>query len=196
MEKKFFVHKSSYVDENVDIGENTKIWHFCHILSHTQIGKDCVFGQNSVVGPKVKIGNNVKVQNNVSVYEGVEIEDDVFCGPSMVFTNVTNPRSHINRKNEFKTTILKRGSTVGANATIVCGNTLGQYCFVGAGSVVTKNIPDFAIVYGNPAKVAGWVCKCGIKLNLPINLKANENAKCKACGNHYSVQENAVIPLD
>ncbi|MFZ5951429.1 MAG: acyltransferase [Candidatus Rifleibacteriota bacterium] len=196
MEKNFFVHESSYIDDDVEIGENTKIWHFCHILSHSRIGKDCVFGQNSVVGPRVKIGNNVKVQNNVSIYEGVEIEDDVFCGPSMVFTNVINPRSHINRKNEFKTTILRRGATVGANATIVCGNTLGKYCFIGAGSVVTKSIPDYAIVYGNPAKIMGWVCECGIKLDFPINLRTNEKAQCESCGKQYFIQDQKVQTFD
>lgn len=187
MDKPFFVHESSYVDNGVEIGEGTKIWHFCHILGNTSIGKSCVFGQNCVVGPNVKIGNNVKVQNNVSIYDGVEIEDDVFCGPSMVFTNVINPRSHVNRKDEFKKTILKRGATVGANATIVCGNTLGRYCFVGAGTVVTKNVPDFAMFFGNPGKLHGWVCKCGVKLTTQTHLDENTKFECTSCQAAYQV---------
>ena len=152
-ENKYFVHESSYIDDNVEIGEDTKIWHFCHIMSNTKIGKKCNIGQNCVIGPNAVLGNNVKVQNNVSIYDGVELEDDVFCGPSMVFTNVINPRSHISRKHEFKKTKLCKGTTIGANATIVCGNTLGKYSFVGAGSVVAKDIPSNCIVAGNPARV-------------------------------------------
>jgi len=187
MPENYFVHESSYIDENVEIGEKTKIWHFCHILGGTYIGKNCSFGQNCVVGPKVKIGNNVKVQNNVSIYEGVELEDDVFCGPSMVFTNVINPRSHVSRKNEFKKTLLKQGATVGANATIVCGHTLGRYCFIGAGSVVTKDIPDYAMVIGNPGKIKGWVCKCGVKLTASECLQEDSFHRCADCGMKYKV---------
>ncbi len=161
----FFVHESAYVDDNVSIGNNTKIWHFSHILSNTFIGENCSFGQNCVVGPNVKIGNGVKVQNNISIYEGVEVEDDVFLGPSIVFTNVINPRSFIIRKEEFKKTLLKKGCSIGANATIICGINIGKYAFVGAGAVVLKDIPDYGLVVGNPAKQIGWVSKSGIRLH-------------------------------
>ncbi len=173
-DKKYFVHESSYVDDGAVIGENTKIWHFCHIMKNTTIGRDCSLGQNVVAGPNVRIGNNVKVQNNVSIYDGVEIEDDVFCGPSMVFTNVINPRSHVARRNEFRKTLLKKGASVGANATVVCGHTLGRYCFIGAGSVVTKDVPDFALLVGNPARITGWVCQCGERLPA--------DRRCPTCG--------------
>jgi len=162
--KNFFVHESSFVDENVEIGEGTKIWHFCHILKNTKIGKNCSFGQNCVVGPNVQVGNGVKVQNNVSIYEGVEVEDDVFLGPSMVFTNVINPRAFINRRNEFKKTLLKKGCSIGANATIVCGVTIGRYALVGAGAVVNKDVPDFALMVGVPARQIGWVDKAGNRM--------------------------------
>ncbi len=160
----FFVHESSYIDDNVDIGEGTKIWHFCHVLPHTKIGKNCSFGQNCVIGPKVKIGDGVKAQNNISIYEGVEIEDDVFLGPSMVFTNVINPRAFIQRKDEFKKTLLKKGCSIGANATIVCGVTIGRYALIGAGAVVNKNVPDFALMIGVPARQIGWVDKAGNRM--------------------------------
>jgi UDP-2-acetamido-3-amino-2,3-dideoxy-glucuronate N-acetyltransferase len=166
---KFFVHESSYVDDNVEIGENTKIWHFCHILSNTKIGKNCSFGQNCVVGPNVKIGNNVKVQNNISVYDGVEIEDDVFLGPSCVFTNVINPRAFINRKSEFKKTLLKKGSSIGANATIICGVTIGEYALIGAGAVVNKDVKPYALMVGVPARQIGWVSKAGNRLEFNEN---------------------------
>lgn len=161
---KFFSHPSSIIEEEVQIGANTKIWHFCHILPHSIIGENCSFGQNCVIGPKVKVGNGVKVQNNVSLYEGVVCEDDVFIGPSVVFTNVLNPRSFINRHDEFKTTLLKKGCSLGANSTIVCGVSIGEYALVGAGSVVTKDIPPHALVVGNPARIIGWVDKGGIRL--------------------------------
>lgn len=193
MDKDFFVHESSYVDEKVEIGEGTKIWHFCHILSNTQIGKNCSFGQNCVVGPNVKIGNNVKIQNNVSIYSGVELENDVFCGPSMVFTNVINPRSHVNRKNEFKKTIVRRGASIGANATIVCGHELGNYCFIGAGAVVTRDVPGFAIIIGNPGRISGWMCKCGDKLLAKKELKYSTTASCKTCGLQYEVKNGALV---
>lgn len=153
----FFIHKSSFVDENVKIGEGTKIWHFSHILPHTTIGENCSFGQNCTVGPKVTIGNGVKVQNNVSIYEGVEVEDDVFLGPSMVFTNVVNPRAFIQRKEEFKKTLLKKGCSVGANATIVCGATIGEYALIGSGAVVNKDVKPYSLMVGVPAKQIGWV---------------------------------------
>ena len=153
----YFVHESAYVDNDVSIGDNTKIWHFSHILSDTIIGTNCSFGQNCVVGPKVTIGNGVKVQNNISIYEGVEIEDDVFLGPSMVFTNVINPRAFIQRKEEFKKTFLKKGCTIGANATIVCGVTVGKYALIGSGAVVNKDVKPYALMVGVPAKQIGWV---------------------------------------
>ncbi|WP_456449064.1 acyltransferase [Hydrogenimonas sp.] len=151
------LHESSYVDEDVEIGAGTRIWHFCHLLPHTRIGKNCSFGQNCVVGPNVNIGDGVKVQNNVSIYEGVEIEDDVFLGPSMVFTNVVNPRAFISRKEEFRKTLLKRGCSIGANATIVCGVTIGEYALVGAGAVVTEDVKPYALMVGVPARRIGWV---------------------------------------
>jgi UDP-2-acetamido-3-amino-2,3-dideoxy-glucuronate N-acetyltransferase len=159
-----FVHDSSVIDDNVQIGKDTKVWHFSHILSNSVIGERCSFGQNCVVGPNVKIGNGVKVQNNISIYEGVEVEDDVFLGPSMVFTNVINPRSFIVRKEEFKKTLLKKGCSVGANTTIVCGITIGEYALIGAGSVVTKDVKPFEMLYGVPAKHQGWVSKAGNRL--------------------------------
>ena len=162
---KFFVHESCYIDNNVEIGENTKIWHFSHILSNTKIGKNCSFGQNCVVGPNVKVGNGVKVQNNISIYEGVEIEDDVFLGPSMVFTNVINPRAFIQRKDEFKKTLLKKGCSIGANATIVCGVTIGEYALIGAGAVVNRNVKPYALMVGVPARHIGWVDKAGNRMN-------------------------------
>jgi UDP-2-acetamido-3-amino-2,3-dideoxy-glucuronate N-acetyltransferase len=191
-EQKYFVHPSSYVDDNVEIGEGTKIWHFCHVLKNTKIGKNCVLGQNVMAGPNVKIGNRVKIQNNVSVYEGVELEDDVFCGPSMVFTNVINPRSFIERKHEFRKTLVKKGATIGANATIVCGVTIGKYALVGAGAVVTRDVPDYALVVGVPARRIGWVCKCG-------NTLKNQEGKefiCEACGSSYTERDGLLKVLE
>lgn len=161
----FFAHSSSYVDDNVRIGDNTKIWHFCHILSESVIGENCSFGQNCVVGPKVTIGDGVKVQNNVSVYEGVECEDDVFLGPSMVFTNVINPRAFIARRDEFKKTLLKKGCSVGANATIVCGVTIGEYALIGSGAVVNHDVKPYALMVGVPARQIGWVSRAGNTLS-------------------------------
>lgn len=165
----FFAHPSSYVDENVTIGDNTKIWHFSHILSGSVIGENCSFGQNCVVGPKVTIGNGVKVQNNVSVYEGVECEDDVFLGPSMVFTNVINPRAFIVRREEFKKTLLKRGCSIGANATIVCGITIGEYALIGSGAVVNRDVKPYALMVGVPARRIGWVSRAGNTLSFDEN---------------------------
>jgi UDP-2-acetamido-3-amino-2,3-dideoxy-glucuronate N-acetyltransferase len=158
------IHESAFVDEGVEIGEGTQIWHVSHILKGSKIGKDCRIGQNVVIGPNAIIGNNCKIQNNVSVYEGVRLEDNVFCGPSMVFTNVMNPRCEIPRMNEHLETLVRAGVTLGANCTIVCGHTIGRYAFVGAGAVVTKDLPDYALAYGNPARVHGWMCECGLKL--------------------------------
>ena len=162
--KKFFVHESSYVDDGAEIGEGTKIWHFCHVMPGAGIGKGCIIGQNVYIGSRAIIGNRVKIQNNVSVYDDVIIEDDVFCGPSCVFTNVKSPRAFIERKNEFKKTIVKKGVTIGANATIVCGVTIGEYAFIGAGCVVTKDVPAYTLVYGNPARVRGKVKENGEKV--------------------------------
>jgi len=172
----FFAHETAIVDEGVDIGEGTKIWHFSHILSKTTIGKNCSFGQNCVVGPKVKMGSGVKVQNNVSVYEGVEVEDDVFLGPSMVFTNVINPRAFIQRKEEFKVTLLKRGCSIGANATIVCGVTIGEYALIGSGAVIIRDVKPFALMVGVPAKQIGWVGISGNTLNFIENEAEDEFA--------------------
>ncbi|HEV7839945.1 MAG TPA: acyltransferase [Gemmatimonadaceae bacterium] len=177
-----FIHESAYIDEGARIGDDTKVWHFCHVLGGAVIGEGCSLGQNVVVMNGVTIGNNVKIQNNVSVYEGVELADDVFCGPSMVFTNVVNPRSHISRKNEFKKTPVGRGATIGANATIVCGVTLGEYAFVGAGSVVTHSVPAYGLVVGVPAKRIGWMCQCGERL------PDNNPDSCKACGTKYKLE--------
>jgi UDP-2-acetamido-3-amino-2,3-dideoxy-glucuronate N-acetyltransferase len=171
----FFAHESSYIDDNVIIGDDTKIWHFSHVLSGSVIGKKCSFGQNCVVGPKVTIGNGVKVQNNISIYEGVEIEDDVFLGPSMVFTNVINPRSFIVRKQEFKKTLLKKGCSIGANATVVCGVTIGEYALIGSGAVVNKDVKPYALMVGVPAKQIGWVSVAGNTLQFDANNEAVDN---------------------
>jgi UDP-2-acetamido-3-amino-2,3-dideoxy-glucuronate N-acetyltransferase len=168
----WFAHESSFVDDDTDIGENTKIWHFSHILSGSTIGKNCSFGQNCVVGPNVTMGNGVKVQNNISIYEGVEIEDDVFLGPSMVFTNVINPRAFIVRRNEFKKTLLKKGCSIGANVTVICGVTVGEYALIGSGAVVNKDVKPFALMVGVPARQIGWVSKAGNTLVFDENNKA------------------------
>lgn len=188
-EKNYFIHESSFIDDPCEIGEKTKIWHFSHVLSGSKIGNKCNIGQNVMIGPDVTIGNNVKIQNNISIYKGVKIDDDVFLGPSMVFTNVINPRSFIPRKNEFKETIVKKGATIGANATIICGNNIGKYAFVGAGAVVTKDVPDYSIVLGNPAKIANWICQCGLKLTFHNNI-----AEC-SCKMRYEKQANKVVNL-
>jgi UDP-2-acetamido-3-amino-2,3-dideoxy-glucuronate N-acetyltransferase len=158
------LHESSYVDGDVTIGQGTTVWHFCHVLSDSVIGSNCSIGQNAMIGPRVTIGNNCKIQNNVSIYEGVTLEDDVFCGPSCVFTNVVNPRSAISRKNEFRATLVKRGATIGANATVVCGYVVGSFAFIGAGAVVTRDVPDFALVTGVPARRIGWMSHHGVRL--------------------------------
>jgi len=184
----YFAHETAIVDENVTIGDKTKIWHFSHILSGTTIGKNCSFGQNCVVGPKVTIGSGVKVQNNVSVYEGVEVEDDVFLGPSMVFTNVINPRAFIQRKEEFKKTLLKKGCSVGANATIVCGVTIGEYALIGSGAVINRDVPPYALMVGVPAKQIGWVGISGNTLVFVDNRAEDEFATYKLINNSLKVE--------
>ena len=177
----YFLHPSSFVDENVSVGDGTKIWHYSHILNNTKIGKHCVLGQNVAAGPDVEIGAGCKIQNNVSLYKGVVLEDGVFCGPSCVFTNVYTPRAFIERKNEFLTTRIKKGASLGANSTIVCGVTVGRYAFVGAGAVVKKDVVDYALIVGVPARQIGWVCKCGVTLK--FNKK--NHARCERCGSEY-----------
>ena len=189
--KTFFCHSTSVIDENTKIGKGTKIWHFSHILEGTKIGKDCVISQNVMIGPEVIIGNNVKIQNNVSVYKGVTLEDDVFCGPSCVFTNVYNPRSFIRRIDKLLPTAVKKGATIGANATIVCGVTIGRYAFIGAGAVVTADVPDYALYYGTPARLKGWVCRCGLKLKFK-----NRFAVCSECNSKYKKKNRRIFKLD
>lgn len=190
-DKKYFVHESSYIDEPCQIGDGTKIWHFSHIMINSVIGEKCNIGQNVVISPEVVLGNNVKIQNNVSVYTGVICEDDVFLGPSCVFTNVINPRSFIERKEEYRKTVIKKGASIGANSTIVCGNTVGKYAFIGAGAVVTKDIPDYALVVGNPARIIGYVCECGNKLE-----KEKEKFVCSSCNKVYEMVNQNLSPKE
>tara|TARA_B100001093_G_scaffold487801_1_gene524410 strand:+ start:17 stop:616 length:600 start_codon:yes stop_codon:yes gene_type:complete len=192
--KDVFVHETSYVDENVEIGEKTKIWHFSHILENCKIGNECSFGQNVVIGPNVNIGNKVKIQNNVSVYEGVTLEDNVFCGPSCVFTNVNNPRSDIIRKNEYKKTLVKKGATLGANCTIVCGIKIGRFAFIGAGAVISKDVPDYALMVGVPERQIGWMSEYGERLDLPLT--GNEKTTCKHTNQKYQLKDNKVMLID
>ena len=187
----YFVHESAYVDEGCEIGAGTKIWHFSHIMSHCKIGNRCNIGQNVVISPEVILGNNVKIQNNVSIYTGVICEDDVFLGPSMVFTNVINPRSAVNRKSEYAKTIVRKGASIGANATIVCGNNIGKYAFIGAGAVVTKEVPDYALVMGNPAKHTGWMSAFGHKLIFD----KNGFATCPESNEQYKLENGRVIQV-
>ena len=189
-----FIHDSSFIDDNVEIGPGTKIWHFSHILKDCKIGNDCSFGQNVVVGQSVVIGNKVKIQNNVSVYEGVTLEDGVFCGPSCVFTNVNNPRSEIVRKNEFRKTLVKRGVTLGANCTIVCGVTIGVFAFIGAGAVISKDVPSYALMVGVPAKQVGWMSEYGEKLDLP--LIGNAKTICEHTNQKYQLKDGQVTIID
>ncbi len=184
-DRKYFAHPSAHIDDGVEIGDGSQIWHFSHILRGSSLGKKCKIGQNVVIGPDAKIGSNVKIQNNVSVYEGVVLEDDVFCGPSCVFTNVINPRSAIPRMHEIKKTLVRKGASNGANATIVCGHDIGKYAFIGAGAVVTKDVPDHALVYGNPAKIQGWMCECGTKLSFK-----GSKAVCGNCKQKYAKSGN------
>jgi UDP-2-acetamido-3-amino-2,3-dideoxy-glucuronate N-acetyltransferase len=183
----YFAHESSYIDDGAVIGAGTRIWHFCHVMPGAVIGERCNLGQNVVVMGGSRIGNNVKIQNNVSIYEGVVLEDDVFCGPSCVFTNVATPRSHISRRAEYLTTLVRRGATIGANATVVCGVTLGEYAFVGAGAVVRSDVPAYALVVGVPARQVGWMCQCGTRLQL-----RQAAAACPRCGASYR-EEGAVL---
>ncbi len=189
----YFVHESSVIDDGAVIGAGTKIWHFSHVMGTARIGQQCNIGQNVYVDRDVVVGNNVKIQNNVSLYTGVIVENDVFLGPSAVLTNVINPRSHVPRKNEFRKTLIRRGASVGANATIVCGVELGEYAFVGAGSVVTQDIPAYALVYGAPARQRGWVCHCGIKLPLAIGNDDGE-VVCPSCGHAYRAEDGRLNP--
>ncbi len=191
MENKFFAHPTAVIDEGCEIGNGVKIWHFSHIMPGCTIGDNCNIGQNVVVSPGVILGNNVKVQNNVSIYEGVSCEDDVFLGPSMVFTNVINPRSAVLRKHEYKKTLVKKGASIGANATIVCGNNIGEFSFIGAGAVVTKEVPPYALVMGNPARQTGWVSEYGIKLKFD----EDGQAVCSESGEKYVLKDNKVNKL-
>jgi len=180
------IHPTAIVDEGAQIGDGTRVWHWVHICGGAKIGKACSFGQNVFVGNKVVIGNNVKVQNNVSIYDDVILEDDVFCGPSMVFTNVINPRSHVSRKDEYKPTHVGQGATIGANATVVCGHTIGEYAFIGAGAVVTRDVPSYALMAGTPARRIGWMCQCGEKLT-----RQEGEAICQVCGLAYHLTQDA-----
>jgi UDP-2-acetamido-3-amino-2,3-dideoxy-glucuronate N-acetyltransferase len=188
-DKGYFVHESSYVDEPCQIGPGTKIWHFSHVMANCVIGPRCNIGQNVVISPGVRLGEGCKIQNNVSLYTGVVLEDFVFCGPSMVFTNVVNPRSEVIRRDEYKTTLVRRGASIGANATIVCGTTIGTYAFVGAGAVVTHDVPDYAIVTGNPARRSGWMCRCGVKLRVE-----GRAVLCAVCGTRYAFHNDVLEP--
>ena len=188
MEKSYFVHPTSIIDEGANIGSGSKIWHFSHIMGGCEIGENCNIGQNVVISPEVKLGKNVKVQNNVSIYTGVTCDDDVFLGPSMVFTNVINPRSAVNRKSEYAKTHVGKGASIGANATIVCGHDIGEFAFIGAGTVVTKTVPAFALVVGNPSRQIGWMSEFGHRLEFDVNGKAT----CKESGQVYQLENNTV----
>ena len=187
----WWAHGSAFVDAGAVLGAGTKVWHFCHVMPGAIIGDGCSLGQNVVVMSGTKIGNNVKIQNNVSIYEGVELEDDVFCGPSMVFTNVINPRSAVSRKHEYRRTLVQRGASIGANATVVCGATLGRYCFIGAGAVVTRDVPAYALMTGVPARRSGWVCECGVKLDGAV-----APLTCADCGRKYALRGEHLSPIE
>lgn len=189
------VHESSYVDDGAQVGAGTRIWHFCHVMSGAVIGERCSLGQNVVMMSRTRLGTNVKVQNNVSIYEGVECEDDVFLGPSMVFTNVVNPRSHVSRKHEYRRTLVRRGASIGANATIVCGNDIGEYAFVAAGAVVTREVPAYALVAGVPARRIGWMCQCGERLDVEAHGAQATETICSSCRSPYRVSNDAIAPL-
>lgn len=188
MNTPYTAHPTAIIDEGAKIGAGTRVWHWVHICGGARIGENCSFGQNVFVGNRVVIGNNVKVQNNVSIYDDVILEDDVFCGPSMVFTNVVNPRAHVSRKHEYKATLVRRGATIGANATIVCGHTIGEYAFIGAGAVVTGDVPAYALLVGNPARRIGWMCRCGVRL------PEAEHAICPGCGTTHRIAGGTCVP--
>jgi UDP-2-acetamido-3-amino-2,3-dideoxy-glucuronate N-acetyltransferase len=188
-DRSYFVHESAYIDQPCSIGDGTKIWHFCHIMKGAKIGRNCSLGQNVVVASTVVIGDGVKIQNNVSLYDGVVLEDCVFCGPSMVFTNVNNPRSEIVRKNEYRPTLVKCGATLGANCTVVCGHTIGQYAFVGAGAVVTRDVPAYALVAGVPARRIGWMCRCAAER---LSFDSAGRARCSLCGAAYRLDQDGL----
>jgi UDP-2-acetamido-3-amino-2,3-dideoxy-glucuronate N-acetyltransferase len=185
----YWAHETAIIDAAASIGDGTRVWHWVHVCGGARIGARCVLGQNVFVANRVVIGDNVRIQNNVSVYDDVTLEDDVFCGPSMVFTNVINPRAHVSRKEEYLPTLVRRGATLGANSTIVCGNAVGEYAFVAAGAVVTRDVPDYALVLGTPARRAGWICKCGVRLP-----QADGDLRCKACGLRYRLHSTRCIP--
>ncbi|MCK4883008.1 MAG: N-acetyltransferase [Candidatus Omnitrophica bacterium] len=191
-EQNYFVHPSSYIDRDASIGDDTRVWHFCHVMSGARIGRNCNIGQNVFVGRNVLIGNNVKIQNNVSVYDGVTLKDDVFCGPSCVFTNIINPRAAIQRNSaeHYRKTTVEKGATIGANATIICGVTIGRYALIGAGAVVTKDVADYGLVLGSPARRKGWACECGETLKFTKN-----KSTCKSCKRKYSMSSNKVRQL-
>lgn len=185
-----FIHSTAIVDEGAKVGEGTRIWHWVHVSGGATIGRGCSLGQNVYVGNRVRIGNNVRIQNNVSVYDDVTLEDDVFCGPSMVFTNVINPRAHVPRKNEYLATLVQRGASIGANVTVVCGHTIGRYAFIGAGAVVATDVPDYALVLGVPARRIGWVCQCGVRL-----AKDSGAVACSSCGSRYMIEGATCLPM-
>ena len=190
MPKTTFIHPTAVIDDGAEVGEGTKIWHWVHVSAGASIGRNCSLGQNVYVGSRARIGSNVRIQNNVCVYDDVTLEDDVFCGPSMVFTNVINPRAHMPRKNEYLATLVRRGASIGANATVVCGHTIGCYAFVGAGAVVAADVPDYALVLGVPARRVGWVCHCGVRL-----AKGSGAIACTSCGSRYVIESAACRPL-
>jgi UDP-2-acetamido-3-amino-2,3-dideoxy-glucuronate N-acetyltransferase len=182
-----FIHPTAIIDDGCEIGQGTKIWHFSHLLSGSRIGQNCTIGQNAMIGPDVTIGNQCKIQNNVSIYKGVTLEDGVFCGPAMVFTNIYNPRAEISKMDQVRPTLVKRGATLGANSTIICGLTIGRYAFIGAGAVVTRDVPDYVLMMGNPAKQAGWMCQCGERLGKGLN--------CEVCGKQYKKSAEGLKPV-
>lgn len=190
MTNDYFIHESAYIDEGCEIGTGTKIWHFSHVLSNSKIGEHCNIGQNVAIGPDVIIGKSCKIQNNVSVYKGVTLEDGVFCGPSMVFTNIYDPRAEIRKMDQVRLTLVKKGATLGANCTIVCGVTIGLYAFIGAGAVITKDVPDYALIVGNPGKQIGWMSRFGERLDLPITGECE--CECPNTGEHYTLKDKIV----